>query len=82
VDPKHLNGQDQKGAETLSHWRDIEVELAFPIDNPDKDLKALDLKLILKDLNEAKQIVGGQKDDPDDDATEQMMAWMEQHWRS
>jgi hypothetical protein len=52
---------------------DMEAELAFPINNPDNDLKTFDPKLTLKDLDEAKQIVGGQKDDPDDDATEQMM---------
>jgi hypothetical protein len=39
----------------------MEAELAFPIDNPDNDLKTLDLKLTLKDLDEAKQIVGGRK---------------------
>jgi hypothetical protein len=60
----------------------MEVELAFPIDNPDNDLKTLDLKLILKDLDEAKQIAGGQKDDPDDDATEPMTTWTKQHRRS
>jgi hypothetical protein len=51
----------------------MEAGLAFPIDNPDNDLKTLNSKLTLKDLDEAKQIVRGQKDDPDDDATEQMM---------
>jgi hypothetical protein len=61
---------------------DMEAELAFPINNPDNDLKTFDPKLTLKDLDEAKQIVGGQKDDPDDDATEQMMTWMKQHRRS
>jgi hypothetical protein len=35
----------------------MEDELAFPIDNPDNDLKTLDPKLTLKDLDEAKQIV-------------------------
>jgi hypothetical protein len=50
----------------------MEAKLAFPIDNPDNDLKTLDPKLTLKDFNEAKQIAGGQKDVPDDDATEQM----------
>jgi hypothetical protein len=54
----------------------MEVELAFPIDNPDYDLKILDPKLTLKDLDEAKQIAGGQEDDPDDDAIEQMTMWM------
>jgi hypothetical protein len=54
----------------------MEVELAFPIDNPGNDLKTLDLKLTLKDLDEAKQIARGQKGDPDDDATKQMMTWM------
>jgi hypothetical protein len=48
----------------------MEAELAFPIDNPDNDLKTLDPKLTLKDLDEAKQIARGQKDVPDDDATE------------
>jgi hypothetical protein len=60
----------------------MKVELAFPINNHDNDLKTLDPKLTLKDLDEAKQIVGGQKNDPDDDATEQMMMWMKQHMRS
>jgi hypothetical protein len=54
----------------------MKAKLAFPIDNPDNDLKTLDPKLTLKDLNEAKQIVGAQKDDPDDDAIEQMTTWM------
>jgi hypothetical protein len=57
----------------------MEVELAFPIDNSGNDLNTLDLKLTLKDLDEAKQIAGGQKDVPDDDATKQMMTWMKQH---
>jgi hypothetical protein len=57
----------------------MEVELTFPIDNPDNDLKTINLKLTLKGLNKAKQIVGGQKDDPDDAATEQMTMWMKQH---
>jgi hypothetical protein len=82
LDPKHLNEQDQKDAETLSHERDMEVKLTFPIDNPDNDLKTLFSKLTLKDLDEAKQIAGGQKDDPDDDATEQMTTWTKQHRRS
>jgi hypothetical protein len=60
----------------------MKVELAFPIDNPDNDLKTLDPKLTLKDLDEGKQIAGGQKDDPDDDATEQMTTWMKKHMRS
>jgi hypothetical protein len=60
----------------------MKAELAFPINNPDNDLKTLDPKLTLKDLDETKRIVGGQKDDPDDDATEQMMTWMKQHRRS
>jgi hypothetical protein len=81
LDPKHLNGQDQKDAETLTQ-RDREVELAFPIDNTDNDLKTLDPKLTLKDLDEVKQIVQGKKDDPNDDATEQMTVWMKQHKRS
>jgi hypothetical protein len=60
----------------------MEAELAFPIDNPGNNLKTLNPKLTLKDLDEAKQIVGGQKDDPNNDATEQMMTWMKQHRRS
>jgi hypothetical protein len=60
----------------------MEAELAFLIDNPDNDLKTLNLKLTLKDLDEAKQIVGGQTNDPDDDTTEQMMTRMKQHRRS
>jgi hypothetical protein len=48
----------------------MKAKLAFPIDNPDNDLKTLDPKLPLKDIDEAKQIVRGQKDVPDDDATE------------
>jgi hypothetical protein len=60
----------------------MEAELAFPIDNPDNDLNTLDSKLTIKDLDEAKQIVGGQKDVSDDDATEQMMMWTKQHKRS
>jgi hypothetical protein len=31
----------------------MEVEPAFPIDNPDNDLKTLDPKLTLRDLDEA-----------------------------
>jgi hypothetical protein len=57
----------------------VKVEHAFPIDNPDNDLKTLDPKLTLKDLDEAKQVAGGQKDVLDDDATEQMTTWMKQH---
>jgi hypothetical protein len=57
----------------------MEAELAFSIDNPDNDLKTLNLKLTLKDIDEAKQIAGGQKDVSDDDATEQIMTWMKQH---
>jgi hypothetical protein len=60
----------------------MEAKLAFPINNTDNDLKTINPKLTLKDLDEAKQIVGGQKDDPDDDATEQMMTWTKQHMRS
>jgi hypothetical protein len=60
----------------------MEAELAFPIDNSENDLNTLNLILALKDLDEAKQIVGGQKDDPDDDATEQMTMWTKQHRRS
>jgi hypothetical protein len=78
LDPKHLNEQDQKNIETLTHSSDREVESAFPIDNPDNDLKTLDLKQTLEDLNEAKQIIENHKYDPDDDATEKMMTWMKQ----
>jgi hypothetical protein len=53
----------------------MKAKLAFPIDNPANDIKTLDPKLTLKELDEAKQIVGGQKDDPDDDATEQMTTY-------
>jgi hypothetical protein len=60
----------------------MEAELAFPINNPDNDIKTLDPKLTLNDFDEVKQIDRGQKDDPDDDATEQMMTWMKQHGRS
>jgi hypothetical protein len=57
----------------------VKAEHAFPIDNPDNDLKTLDPKLTLKDLDEAKQVARGQKDVLDDDATEQMTTWMKQH---
>jgi hypothetical protein len=60
----------------------MEAELAFPIDNSDNDLNTLDPKLTLKDLDEAKQIVEVQKDDPDDDVTEQMTTWTKQHRQS
>jgi hypothetical protein len=60
----------------------MEAKLAFPINNPDNDLKTFDLKLTLKDLDEAKQIAERQKDVPDDDDTEQIMTWMKQHRRS
>jgi hypothetical protein len=32
----------------------MEAELAFPIDNPDNDVKTLDPKLTLKHIDEAK----------------------------
>jgi hypothetical protein len=60
----------------------MEAKLVFPIDNPDNDLKTLNPKLTLKDLDEAKQIVGGQKDDSDNDDTEQITTWTKQHRRS
>jgi hypothetical protein len=60
----------------------MEAKLAFPIDNHNNDLKTLNPKLTLKDLDEAKQIVGVQKNDPDDDATEQITTWTKQHRRS
>jgi hypothetical protein len=43
LDPKHLNEQDQKDAES-----------AFPINNTDNDLKTPDLKQTLEDLDEVK----------------------------
>jgi hypothetical protein len=60
----------------------MKAELAFTIDNPDNDLKTLDSKLTLKDLDKAKQIAEGHKDDPNNNATEQMTTWMKQHMRS
>jgi hypothetical protein len=39
----------------------MEAELAFSINNPDNDLKTLDLKLALKYLDKAKQIAGARK---------------------
>jgi hypothetical protein len=39
----------------------MKAELAFPVDNPDNDLKTLDPKLTLKDLDEAKHIAGARK---------------------
>jgi hypothetical protein len=39
----------------------MKAELAFLIDNHDNDLKTLDPKLTLKDLDKAKQIVGVRK---------------------
>jgi hypothetical protein len=56
----------------------MEARPAFPIDNPDNDLKTLDPKLTLKNLDEAKQTVGSHKGGPDGDATEQTMTWMKQ----
>jgi hypothetical protein len=60
----------------------IEAESAFPIDNPDNDLKTLDPKQTLEDLDEAMQIIENYKDDPDDDATKQTTTWIKQHRRS
>jgi hypothetical protein len=60
----------------------MEAELVFSINNPDNDLKTLDPKLTLKNIDKAKQIVKGQKDDPDDDAIEQMTTCTKQHRRS
>jgi hypothetical protein len=51
---------------------------AFPIDNPNNDLKTLDPKLTLKDLDEAKQIVRSHNGGSDDDASEQTTMWMKQ----
>jgi hypothetical protein len=48
----------------------------------DNDLKTHDLKLTLKDLDEAMQVVGSHKDDLDDDVTKQMMTWMKQQRQS
>jgi hypothetical protein len=78
LDPKHLNEQDQKEAETLTHYSDREDESAFLINNPDIDLKTLDPKQTLEDLYKAMQIIENHKDDPDDDATEKMMTWTKQ----
>jgi hypothetical protein len=78
LDLKHLNEQDQMDVETLTHWSDREAESAFPIDNLDNDLKTLDPKQTLEDLDEAKQIIKNHKDDTYDDAIEKMMAWMKQ----
>jgi hypothetical protein len=49
-----MNEQDQKDTETLTHYSDREVESAFPINNPDNDLKTPDLKQTLEDLDKAK----------------------------
>jgi hypothetical protein len=57
----------------------MKAEPAFPINNPDNDLRTLDLKLTLKDLDEAIQTARSHKDDPDDDVTEQTMIRMKQH---
>jgi hypothetical protein len=76
LNPKHLNGQDQKDAETLTHKRDREAGSTFSIDNLGNNLNALNPKLTLKYLDEAKQTVGSHKGGPDDDATKKMMMWM------
>jgi hypothetical protein len=57
----------------------MKAEPAFKINNPDNDLRTLDLKLTLKDLDEAIQTAGSHKDDLDDDVTEQTMIRMKQH---
>jgi hypothetical protein len=56
----------------------MEAGHAFPIDNPNNDIKTLDPKLTLKDLDEAKQTVRSHNGGSDDDATEQTMMWMKQ----
>jgi hypothetical protein len=48
----------------------MEVELAFIINNPDNDLKTLDLKHTLKDLDKLMPTWRSHKGDLDDDATE------------
>jgi hypothetical protein len=50
----------------------MEVEPAFLIDNPDNDLKILDLKHTLKELNEVMPTNGSHKGGLDDDAIEKM----------
>jgi hypothetical protein len=63
----------------------MKAESAFPIDNPDNDLKILNLKRTLEDLDKAMQIIQNHKDDPDDDATEKMATWTNQRrhdWRA
>jgi hypothetical protein len=79
LNPKHLNEQDQKDAEIQTHYRDREVEPVFLIVNPDNDLKTLDLKLTLKDIDEVMPTGRSNKGGPDDDATEPMTTWMMQH---
>jgi hypothetical protein len=60
----------------------MEVEPAFPIDNPNNDLKTHNLKLTLKDLYEAMQTARSHKGGPADDAIKQMMTWMKQRRQS
>jgi hypothetical protein len=56
----------------------MEAESAFPIDNPDNDLKTLNPTQTLEDLDEARQIIENHKDDLDDDATEKTTTWTKQ----
>jgi hypothetical protein len=53
----------------------MEAESAFPIDNPDNDLKTPDLKWTLEDLDKAKQIIEIHKYDPDDNVTDKITMW-------
>jgi hypothetical protein len=79
LDPKHLNEQDQKDTETQTHYRDREVEPVFLIDNPDNDLKTLDLKQTLKDLDKVMLTGRSNKGGPDDDVTEPITTWTTHH---
>jgi hypothetical protein len=73
-----MNEQDQKDAMTLTQYSDRKDEYAFPINNPNNDIRTLDPKQTLEDLDEANQIIENYKDDLDDDATEKMMTWIKQ----
>jgi hypothetical protein len=73
-----MNEQDQKDAMTLTQYSDRKDEYAFPINNPNNDLRTLDPKQTLEDLDEANQIIENYKDDLDDDAIEKMITWMKQ----
>jgi hypothetical protein len=57
----------------------MEVGHAFIIDNSNNDLKTLDPKLALKDLDEVKQTVESHKGGPYNDVTEQTTMCMKHH---